>query len=108
MTESLVHAVAYLVRDDWRGDELRMRMLQAGPGCGAIIFKDCDLRNARVSADLVIALLVNPKDRGHLIVREQRRRQGVVRRFHDHVVKPNPVDGPLGALNFAGWLSLGR
>src|SRR5437762_2428891 len=56
--QRLEHAIAHLVRDHWRGNELRMGMFQARSCCGAVVLEDGDLRNARVQADLVIPLLV--------------------------------------------------
>jgi hypothetical protein len=85
------------------GDQLRVRMLQAGASIGSVILEDGDLGDAWIEAELVMTDLINTKDVSHLRIWHHRHGQGVIGRLHDDVVlsesahRPaRPMDGALG------------
>ena len=66
MAQSFVHPLANLVGDHGAGDELRMRMLEAGAGVGAVVLKKRDVSDTVVETEIVVSRFVTTQDIGHL------------------------------------------
>src|SRR2546422_835295 len=84
----LVHHVG---RDDGQRDQLRVRVLQRGPGGLAVVLEDQDVAQPAVFPQVQDAVAVCPEDVLKLLLRQARQRRLVIGRFDDHLVGPHPA-----------------
>src|SRR5271156_5061141 len=104
MAQSFVQAMPDLARDNRRRHDLRMRMLQAGPGIEAVVLEDGHVVDAAVHTEQGVALLVDTENAGHLFIRQQGHAAGVVRTIDDDLMKAEALDATPNVLLAAGRL----
>src|SRR6266571_2726797 len=78
-------------RDDGQRDQLRVRVLQRGPGGRAVVLEDQDVAEPGVFPQVQDAVAVRPEDVLKLLLRQARQRRLVIGRFDDHLVGAHPV-----------------
>jgi hypothetical protein len=90
--------MADLVGDDGRGDQLRVRMLEARARIRTVLLDDGHMGDARIEAQLVAAGFVGAKDVGDVRVGYDRHRLRVVGRFDDHIMHAEALDAAARAV----------
>ena len=106
MAQGFREALTYLVGNDRRGDQLRVRMLEARARVRSVILEDSHVRDARIEAQFVVASLVGTKDVGDMHVGHDRHRPRVVGRLDDDVVHAESLDRAARAVDVAGGRDL--
>ena len=104
MAQSLNQSMTHLTRDYGSGDQLGMRMLQAGPCIRTVIFENRDVVDPLVGTERVVSFLVDSQNFAHVLVRQKSHATGVVRPVNNHFVKAKTIDAAPQMLQTAGRL----
>ena len=96
------------MRDDRCCNQLRVRMLQASSGIGAVILENGDMRDARVEAQGVVPRLVDPQQISDVNIRHAGDGMRVVGRIDDHVMNAETAHAAPGTMNSTDGLHLWR
>ena len=90
MAQRLLEALPNLLRDDRRGDQLRMRMFEAGACVLSVILKNRDMRDAPVETQRVVTCFISSQHVGDMGVCHQARGVRMIWALDDDVVNPEP------------------
>ena len=108
MAQRLLEALANLLRDDRRGDQLRMRMFEAGACVLSVILKNRDMRDAPVETQRVVTCFISSQHVGDMGVCHQARGVRMIWALDDDVVNPEPSHASPRAVNDAGRFDIRR
>src|ERR1700728_172547 len=102
--QGLVQPMPDLAWDHRGCDQLGMRMLLTSAGIGPVVLENCDVVNAVVHAQEVVALPVDTENVGHLRLGLQGHGAGMVGALDDDFVNSKALDTPPYVLHISGGL----
>ena len=102
VAQRLLEALANLLRDDRRGDQLRMRMFEAGACVLSVILKNRDMRDAPAETQRVVTCFIGSQHVGDMRIRHQARKVRMVWALNDDVMNPEPSHTSPRAVNDPG------
>src|SRR5207245_11462199 len=108
VTQRLLKALANLLRNDRRSDQLRMRMFKAGACVLSVILKNRDMRDAPVETQRVVTCFISSQHVGDMGVCHQARNVRMIWTLNDDIVNPESSHTSPRAMNDPGLFDIRR